>query len=278
MHIDFFDVAAGTAKTATASLLRDGLSTAVFPRTFQLPFAEPRVSDQWLSSIEKGQLRDATSRLLTSCAVSPKWTAGQVANTLHHAASILLSLNAVPDANRCMQESLASLATAREAIAPEFDVQRWITLSNISLARQDRETCELWSRQASRTLTGHSGDLHHQALNHYLGDLLAIQACLRFDQESTETAMTILVEAQRAHVTAGSHLSVALDLLLQSRCHGLHSRPSAIRLLNLAEDAIAAEDPTKHNAATRNALLAAIQYDRQSVESFAIAGPVPGWN
>ena len=277
MSIDFFDAVVSPNSDYSSSLFGQKISTAVLPRTFQLPFVEPQVSEQWLNSIHAGQFREATSHLITRCAVSEKWTAAQVATTLQHAAQILMSLNSVPDANRCVQESLASLATSREQVRPEFDVQRWVTLSNIALARHDHETAELWLRQSSRTLTGHSSELHSSALNHYLGDLLTIKACLSFDSDDAEAASTTLSEAHRAHSNAGSTLSAVLDLVLHSRCHCEHKRTMAKQLLEQARETLATVDTNRHNMAACDALNNIIQHDTQALRT-RTPRPVPALN
>jgi hypothetical protein len=275
--IDFFDAVVGLNSTYSSTLLGQKISTAVLPHTFQLPFVKPQVSEQWLKSIHAGHFREASSHLITRCAVSEKWTAAQVATTLQHAAQILMSLNCVPDANRCVQESLASLATSREQVRPEFDVQRWVTLSNIALAGQDHETAELWLRQSSRTLTGHSTELHSSALNHYLGDLLAIKACLSFDPDDSDNAAATLSDAHRAHINAGSMLSAVLDLVLQSRCHREHKRTVTRQLLERAKETLATVDTTRHNMAVCDALSSIIHDDTQALMTRK-PRPVPALN
>lgn len=277
MPIDFFDSTDSPSNLYATTLLDQNLCAAVLPRTFQMPFAEPHVSEQWLNSIHAGDFREATSRLITNCTVSEKWTAGQVATTLQHAAQVLMSLNDVSNANRCVQESLASVATSREQVRPEFDVQRWVTLSNIALARQDHETAELWLRQSSRTLTGHSSELHSSALNHYLGDLLALKACLSFDRDDSDNAAATLSEAHRAHINAGSMLSAVLDLVLQSRCHREQKRTVTRQLLERAKETLATVDTTRHNIATCAALSRTIQDDMHALKNRATR-PAPALN
>ncbi|MFN9720542.1 MAG: hypothetical protein ACK58L_17725 [Planctomycetota bacterium] len=218
MPIDFFH--AGDAPLSAFSdrkLLQGGLSP-VAPRTSRPPFTEPHVARQWLDGVEAGELTEAVSRLITSCSVTLIWTAAQVASTLQHAAGMCLALGHGTLADRCMQEALVHLANGGSPSSVESDIQRWMFLAAVAVSRSDMESARLWLRQASRTLTGHSSELNLRIKNHYLGDLLAIHACILSATEGPQIAAETFHQAAECHRESGSAVSVAGDLILYSRC------------------------------------------------------------
>lgn len=204
------------------SLLCESLAVPAIPRC---PARGRTLLQVWQSAEEAfhdGRLWDAAQVLLSA---GPRCDDADdtiedddIPQFLLQAAQRLLAAGAIASADRCIQKSLNLLATDADRSKDGLDVTRWLVLATNSLLKHDFESCGLWLRQAKRSIQRMAGEIDSTELSHLKGDFLAIEACLKFQHRQLPAAETLLSEAFRYHSDSGSTCSVALDLILRSRC------------------------------------------------------------
>ena len=216
-------------------LLCSQIQVPTLPATASLP-AVPSVawikSDVPLSGFDLKSWAAGQSHFTNP--VSATVTAASLFLTAHH---FLLEGNQSA-AENCIQKALG-LQSTQPAAATTSSSASWLVLAANSLLKRDPDSCELWLRQAERSLHQKSTVVDSPEFQHVAGDLFVLQACLMAQTNHRQKSASLLLEAFLCHMQAKSFGSAALDLLLRSRLLALECKwTDAAEVLELAENTL----------------------------------------
>jgi len=216
-------------------LLCSQIQVPTLPATASLP-AVPSVawikSDFPLSGLDLKSWAYAHSP--SNNPVSAPVTAASLFLTAHH----FLLVGNQSAAENCIQKALG-LQSTQPAAATTSSSASWLVLAANSLLKRDLDSCELWLRQAERSLHQKSIVVDSPEFQHVAGDLFVLQACLMAQTNHRQKSASLLLEAFLCHVKAKSFGPAALDLLLRSRLMALECKwTDALAILELAENTL----------------------------------------
>ena len=143
----------------------------------------------------------------------------------------------------------------------------WLILAANSLLKFDLDSCELWLRQAERTMGHQSPSVDSAEFQRLAGDLFAIRACLFAQASHYQKSACQFMEAFLCHSKAQNWCSAATDLVLRSRLLMLESKWSDAEniLLQAEQTALRAEEhlsPEQPRPADVDRILRTIRLDR----------------
>ncbi len=138
---------------------------------------------------------------------------------LFEAAFRLLAAGDQTAADRCTQKALGFLGSQSDRAVRDSLTNQWLVLATSGLLKDDFDSCELWLRQAQRSLAQMERNSPSETTRRYAGDCHAIQAQLAVQTGNLEQAIDLFTRAYDCHTDTNATCSAAQDLVLRARCY-----------------------------------------------------------